>query len=921
MALPVQSLPFPAFQPIDGLKETTQIGGALIEARNLMLRPAGGLKGPPTYQRLWATGASETMQAFFRRQTFTGFPSGVGASSGDRAANKTCAYQIKRQGKNLLVFYDLVNSQCRGVFYMGDDGTYTSGDYDFTAGSPTVTVLAVGLDSTARWYGQRFYTALYLQNGVDDPVIVQLGRSATPGVWRKAGSNAAPGTPVISLITPASGANVQAYWTISTRSSGVNLTFTARSGLFPGLSGNNKIRVRITKTDSASPLTASLTGQGTTADPYYYNITTGSTTTNSSNNAVVNFVNEDSKVLTILQAATAASNDSADSGNYGPSDLENGTGTGDSDGFTNRTITFYARYWDPGTSFMGYEGVSSAKSNEIIIPADAFNDVRLVVPVNASAEGGRFPYIRLYMQYAEAPEEVWLLADPDNPVPNGITGTFTRYLSTDELTVTGTGWAQRFIVRLTTTGTLPSGLATSTDYYLLPGTGTGRWKLAASMDGSAIALSSAGSGTHTMTLQSAVVDIRASTPILVAADGGEMFADQNRPLPHTQVAFSNQQVWRGGVSLYPSVLYVSKPATPDEIAPEGCSLLELDTVPVQSLATRAGGSSITALSASSGRLDVHTRAGLTIQDTQNPDNPTSRFTPSAGAGAINGTSIALYEGKSLFYLGTDLQLRTFSAERSANDFITTVAQSDFAALSAATYLSERVDAAALAREPQRHCLWTDRASQHLWFTLPALDGTLQMFGYDLLNQGIVGPFDYPKPYAVAEMEPERGELLWADEDGNLFVWDTRNQPDRGDALATSSAWTAYSTGSAPPAQYNGWGYVDVGSTRYYQATTSVLTTGYQDLSSPAQRKALLGLLLRFVKNSRARLTLTLRTLDQQESTITLEPATCYARVEHRLNRMLGRSTSFQISLQILGAEQAPWIIRDVCGLWLPQGSA
>lgn len=61
-------------------------------------------------------------------------------------------------------------------------------------------------------------------------------------------------------------------------------------------------------------------------------------------------------------------------------------------------------------------------------------------------------------------------------------------------------------VRLTTTGALPGGLATATDYWLIDVPDTDRIKLASSyinaLDGVAVALANAGTGVHTITLQS-----------------------------------------------------------------------------------------------------------------------------------------------------------------------------------------------------------------------------------------------------------------------------------------------------------------------------------------------------------------------------------------------------------------------------------
>ena len=129
-------------------------------------------------------------------------------------------------------------------------------------------------------------------------------------------------------------------------------------------------------------------------------------------------------------------------------------------------MTFYARYWDPGAENMGYEGVSSAISNTLVIPDSANNDIRVLVPVDSTAEGGRFGFIRLFMQFGETPDEVWLLINPDDPVPNGLSVTFARIGSTNGVNLTGTQWADNDMGQLTTTGTLPGGLSAGVDYYL-----------------------------------------------------------------------------------------------------------------------------------------------------------------------------------------------------------------------------------------------------------------------------------------------------------------------------------------------------------------------------------------------------------------------------------------------------------------------
>lgn len=1079
MARPQQSQVLEVFKPIDGLTETTQLGGMNLQLKNVLLRPAGGIRGPMKYDRLWAIGSTQSLYATV---TALDHPT-VARKLND--SDRTVALRVNRQGKNLLFFYNLPSRQCRGLFYLGDDGTYTSGSYDFLSGSGLGwEVLATDLDDTARWYGQRIFKCIYLGNGVDDNVVAQLGRTAAPGRWRKAASNVAPGAPVISVTPPATTDNVQAFVNI-TRTSGKTLTFRAKDTLFPGLAGNGKIKVTISNNFGGDPISSVLSGQGTVADPYSYTLTAGTTSLNSSTDAIVSYVNADSRVTAILSAAKSAADADIDLASYGPDTLTDGSGSGTSAGFSNRTVTFYARYWDPGQENFGYEGVSSDISNEIVIPTTANNDIRVFVPVDPTAESGRFPFIRLFQQYNEAPNAVWLLINPDDPVPNGLTSTFTRYGgsnmilmnspsgwsvndvvhltttgvlpgglalatnyclqtppvvtgtftrlgTTSAVVLSGTSWVTNARVRLTTSGLLPGGLTTSTDYYLRPrsttpqawtrylstneivptagdwaendpvavdstgalpsglsagvtyylrpGTATGRWylssapwgsslslgidgtgsysmtlvltygqwllsltsggsgvaltdsgsgtqtatlqpvvgqwQLSPTPDGSAVVLTDSGSGTQTATLKQKCVQVGTQTPFLPSAAGGEMFQDQSRPLPHTLHAFASSQVWRGGCTDFPERLYVSKPNTADEVAPEGVSLDDQAFVPVFNQGQRGGTNKMTALVSSQNRLDVHYDTGITMLDPTNTDAVNYTAT---GAGAINSTTLTVMEGNGAFFLGGDLQLRKQDVQQTGAGFAATVASNQFAALAAVKHLRARVDLAELARKPQRAFLFPDTISQHLWMSLPGLDGNLKLFGFDLINSGIVGELDFPRIYAACQLEPNRPEILFADEDGNLFVYDPTTQQDTGDTLGTQAAWTAYSPSDPIPVQYAGYGYVDSGGVRYYQAAQSVVETGMLNLMNPSWQKSLAGVLFRTVQGSRAVVTLTVTGLDGVSHSLTLTAEQTYSYVEHRLNAFLGRTSAVKLKFEILGAEQKGWIIRDVVALWLQSG--
>lgn len=977
----------PSFGPVTSLKDTTEIGNALQTAANVLLRPVGAIRGIPKFSRLWAIGSASTIAATVRTLTK---PGGGLLVTGD----KTAAIRIARQGKNFLLFYNLTSDKCRGFFYMGDDATYTSGAYDFTAGSPTYTVLASGLHDTARWYGQAFYGQLMLQNGEDSPVCVQLARTAkAPGVWRPAASNTKPATPVVSVTAPSKAGNTTAFYTIpgtgaGARTGAVALTFTAKPDNFVGVSGNNRIYVAITQDPYATAISSTLTGSGTTSDPYQYSISTGPSAGASSNDALVAFVNADTKALTILTAATASANATADTQSWAATALAGGLGSGASDGFSNRTVSVYARYFDTGINALGYEGVSSEKSNEVIITADQVQDIVVNVALNPSTDGGRFDAIRLYLQFGEDAEAKWYLVDPSNPIRNDVAKTFavtssgqlstlqtmtsvdtvnnlyrinahgfvsgqvirfsgaalpaplsssTNYYVRDvttntfkvslssggsvvNITTTGSGTRQAAAwihvltsashglangdrVRLTTTGGLPTGFLTATDYYVIGAT-TNTFGLSLTSGGSYKLISSAGTGTHTATGQAKAVTIGSNTPF-----GGEMYVDQNVPLEHTHIVNVNGQMWRGGMTDYAERLYPSKPATEDELAPEGANS---EAYELAQGINSAGAGRITALYSDGYRLHIHAADGIRMLDPANPDN---QQMPPLITGAINGTALVPWTGSSLYYLGADLSLYEFNGARYGKR------DAQLATAGVAAYLRQRVDLAAVGRQPQRIFMLADLPSQFIWYWLPGTGGALQGYCYDFTQGGITGPFDAPAAYAAARMEQERPEIIFADENGNLFVWDTAAQNDYGDTLPTQSAFTAYATPDSPPVSQAGYPTAIYGAGSYRQAVWSVIETGFFDLGTPAQKKHFAGVVFTSVKNSRGVVLVTVtgkntglivsRTYGDMGA---LQTVLC----SHKL--LFNRTdTAVKLKFEILSAEQKVWTIRDVTLLYSPAG--
>lgn len=973
--------------------ETTDMGGKLTRAINCLLRPKGAVKGIPKYTRLWATFSSETAQAKIRSLPFTGYLTGVGVDAPARAANKTVAVRVYRQGKNFLLFYDLTQSKARGLFYMGDDGSFTSGTYDFSAGTPTWEVLAVGLDANARWFGKRTATQLMLSNNVDTPVCVQLGRTATPGKWRQAGSNAKPTAATISRATPAGTSNVQARWALpgsagspafsfyavpgtdycysytaqagvsidasnnyvsisgfipsegmavllvatgstpggltnntiyycknvsgtntqlsataggsaidittagssvflyqlyghgysdeqavtlttsgvlpsplltattyymrdvstnvyffklaataggaainitttgsgthsmtptgaAVRSGTATLTFTADSTNFPGASGNSRIRVAIQNSTYATSISSTLSGTGTTSNPYLYTIITGSTAGSNSTDAIVSYVNADTRVVGVLTASKSAADATSDTGNYGPTFLSGGIGSGTSEGLTNQTCTVYLRYFDSGSERLGYEGISSDLSNEIILDESTRSDILVTITPDPSAEGGRFDLIRVYFQFGEGTSAIWNLV---GEVAN-------------------------------TSGTKTLQVGTNTEI------------------------------------------------------GAAMAVDQNRPLPYKDCVMVGSQVWYGGGTDNPDLLYVSKVATDDEIAPEGANAESPELI---SMARQTSRLRVTALYTDDYRLHVHTNNGVILL---NPSDPTTdKHIPQVSVGALNPACVTDWENSKIFYLGTDLQIYEFSGARYGRRNIAASTKD------AIEYILDIANVDKIGQQPDRVNTWIDPRSELYWYSFPGQDNTLTSFAFDFQNNGVVGQFTYPKAYCVAKMEAERPETIFCDEDGNLFYMDSREQNDSGDELSASSAFTPHSIADPIPVQYAGYGYVDRGGFRYYQGYQAIMETGFIDLGKMPSFKSFLGIIFSTVRNSRAFVDITLTNKSGYAITRTIDDLYSTNTQQIRKIAAMLAGEAVKIKFTITSAEQAPWCIRNLSLIYRAAG--
>lgn len=912
MAGKVSNFHLRGFGAVSSLNESSHLGTKLKICKNMLLRPWGGIKCIPKYERLWGLhghtltilsevdfpgaksivktvggtllslfqnwlqnnefvlisttgtfptatigGAPHTLDAINSTYQVVNLASGetelyywnLGVGYGPitftsagtgylvitpyplrafNAQDGTVAFTVKRHGKNFLLFYNMTSVEPRGgPFYLGDDGTYT-GTVDFLSGTspaPEWEILALGLDPDAHWQATRFFGQLHVSNGVDTPCIVQLARTAMPGKWRPSGHNARPATPTFTLQAPSSSANVQPFYTIAggggagQRTGAASLTFTASPANFRGAGGNNRVRVSITYNAGATGISSALSGSGTVPSPYVYAITTGPGAANNSTDAIVSFVNLDSKAASILTASKSAADATADTNSWAAADLAGGSGTGTSDGFGNRTVTFYARYWDEGQDRLGYEGISSDLSAAIVIDALSAYDIVVSVTKNPTAGDGRFTQIRLYMQFGEDAEAIYVLVDPDNPLDNTTSGVATKTIGSD-------------------------------------------------------------------------------TPF-----GQSMYVDQHQALPGRHLVQANTQMWRAGDPDFVERIYISKPATEDEQAPEGANV---DSYELLQSTGAVGGTPVTAMYSDNYRVHVHTPGSVTLID---PADPTDQFQPPSIAGAINSSAFTPWTNSNIWYLGSDLQLYEFNGSRYGKR------DAEFAAADASAHIISRVDRDEIERHPERVFMFPDVNGQMIWFFLPSLAGPLIGFAYDFLAKGIIGEFEYPKIQGLTKMEPSRPEFIFMDENASLFVWDTSDQSDATDTLPSESAFTAYATIQNPiPAAQMGYGQAQWGSsgnTWYRQAVIAELETGFIDMSNPAVRKQFISLIFTTIQNSRAIVEVTITTKCGQTITRTYgDVGALGACNSHKLS-FQALDTAVKIKLRILSAEQKAWVIRDL----------
>jgi hypothetical protein len=962
----IKRLPISALGSVVTLTDSTEIGSNLIKAQNLIPRPLKAFSAPPLLRHLWELTTNGTLYSVL---TAVARPGGGYLSSSDN----TVAVRVYQHGKSVLVLFDMYNRKLRGLFYMGDDGSYT-GEVSFTQGAngnlPYFEALAVGLDRTSRWYGQLSFGQLMIQNSVDDAVAAQLMRTAEkpPGRWRKRGSNSRLAAPVISLINPESSTNVQA-----SRSVG-GLTVTANEDNYPGASGNLKIKITITPS-AYGTLGSTLTGDGVEGNPYIYNVTCSTANTNAQ---VAAFINADTDAVTIMTASvTSAGTVSSWSEDF----LSGGSGSGQSTGLSNEVTDVVLRLFDVGHENCGYEGPSSEYSNELVIPDSAFKDILVRCIIDPTIDDGRFAYagcgIRIYKRFGDVNPTYNLVTD--TPISNSYRQANVVYdAAGDRL------WTYAHSAALQMTSGNPeitihpssllvmgnaviftsavNGFAAYTPYYVAYKSGH-QIKLSSSSTGTPLITPSGTSSPtgyelsqHSLTnndtikLTAAVANLtagqeysvvqstsfnfkvsasRGGTAINITATGNltgeakvyavyyvigsQIDAGDLMSIDQNRPPAHRYVAMAGNVNWCAGVTgnEARVYSSKEQAFDEVCPEgVNLDDYDTVAKSSGSSSSQVSGLYSDKQSLHVHFRDGIVIID---PGDTNIQHEPPIDFGMINGSCITNGRGNKILFLAEDRNIYEFNGAR----YGTRAGQS--ITNNAIDYIRNYVSLDAMEQSPHKCNLLHDKTTQMIFVWMPTETGTIG-FAFDENTQGIYGPYLAPcAPTHVCSLEAGRGVYVLGDDDGNLFVWDTSDQGHSSNNHTGQTALTYHATNTTPGNDHAGYltneVSVDGIAKDLWFSNETIFETSFLDAQSIGGRLegpiTFKGLEWRSVKGSRAFVEVTFTAHDGRTQTIVYGDMGAKERdTPHRVGISM-RTNAISVKMRICSADLQRWTIRDL----------
>jgi len=379
---------------------------------------------------------------------------------------------------------------------------------------------------------------------------------------------------------------------------------------------------------------------------------------------------------------------------------------------------------------------------------------------------------------------------------------------------------------------------------------------------------------------------------------------EGRIPPCTMFEFAGQRVWAAGNDQEPYRVWLGKLATETENAPEGVNIRSyLDMGGRKEEPSRP---KITALSRLETRVQVHTNSSVTMVDAFTLRRIVSR----SDYGAINPSCLAPWSRPSIPYLGSDGVIYEMGNVQ--------YYRSNEAGVTAWPLLREKADLAELIRNPARCNMSADPTNQIVVAWVPMKEGgQLGAFVMDYTANAITGPHSYPKLLSGNPVSVADSRVFGCDEIGNLLVVDFGGLHET--PLQPSPAFSLRPVGYVPPASEEGFPrYVFPDGTSLDRGIRLVWETQMLDLDMPDQRKGFYALSWTVARYSRGIVTVVVRTDDGQEKRIEL--GEMYGRERNKVVFAVS-GNAIVIRMEVICAEDCPWVIRDVTLTWESQQNA
>lgn len=227
-----------------------------------------------------------------------------------------------------------------------------------------------------------------------------------------------------------------------------------------------------------------------------------------------------------------------------------------------------------------------SERREYTAPSAGDAEIEITIPANATTSW-LYQIYRTDIAAASPGDEMQLIYE-SNPTSNQINGTSFTFVdgdvsvANDTVTETAHGFSTADEVTLSTTGTLPAGLATSTTYYIIV-VDADTFKFASTVDnanaGTAVNITgAAGGGTHTVTMAAGLIHILDNVPdsikgaTLYTSPSQETIANQNTTPPFAKdIALFKNRLWALNTKSRHSqrVTLIAVPANDDTITVDG----------------------------------------------------------------------------------------------------------------------------------------------------------------------------------------------------------------------------------------------------------------------------------------------------------------------------------------------------------------